>query len=295
MDVFELGAQLERQADIIQAIKVAKQDIVEKQSTGRQLALNVADPNAIELKTHMESRQIDVSAQASLFERQQRYQMFIEKMLQMYKNEKRQKKAARQALANMEMAPVQSLTPIKACLQEYAKISTKGFSCEVLAQSLKRLNQAVAATGNCAMTMNDLTLTELDQSWRMDKVSEDIKFGLDPNPNIFFSPQNLAQVSRELGNLGYKNTDHFPLWFDKIDAMLANPQTEDYINGAKVGFDQAMFGGLKNFTARHYIYQGFSGSEEFNQHVSTLLEYQQDKRVAMSQHIKATSNGNKEL
>jgi len=35
MDVFELGAQLERQADIIQAIKVAKQDIVEKQSTGR--------------------------------------------------------------------------------------------------------------------------------------------------------------------------------------------------------------------------------------------------------------------
>ena len=56
MDVFELGAQLERQADIIQAIKVAKQDIVEKQSTGRQLALNVADPNAVELKTHMESK-----------------------------------------------------------------------------------------------------------------------------------------------------------------------------------------------------------------------------------------------
>ena len=51
-DVFELGVQLERQADIIQNIKNAKKDILEKQTFGRQLALNITDPNA-DLQSHL--------------------------------------------------------------------------------------------------------------------------------------------------------------------------------------------------------------------------------------------------
>ena len=51
-------------------------------------------------------------------------------------------------------------------------------------------------------------------------MTEDIRFGLDPNPNVFFSPYNLAGVSRELGELGYKNTELMPMWFDKIESML---------------------------------------------------------------------------
>jgi len=39
--------------------------------------------------------------------------------------------------------------------------------------------------------------------------------------------------------LGYKNTDLMPLWFNKLDAMLARPSTQDYIEGAQVSFDQA--------------------------------------------------------
>lgn len=173
---------------------------------------------------------------------------------------------------------MQSTTPIKACLTEYAKIATKGFDCALLAQSLKLLNQAVAASGNDPIAMNDLTLPQMDQNWRFDKVTEDIRFGLDPNPNVFFSPYNLAKVSRELGQLGYKNTDLMPLWFDKIDAMLACPGTEDYIKGASVSFDQAQVGGMLNYTSRHYIYQGFNDSQEFNEHVQTLIEYEQYKR-----------------
>ena len=97
----------------------------------------------------------------------------------------------------MEVAPVNSLTPLKTVLTEYSKISTKGFDCHTLAESLKRLNQAVQATGNHRVSMNDYTtLSEMDQSWRMDKVTEDVKFGLDPNPNVFFSPYNLARVAR---------------------------------------------------------------------------------------------------
>ena len=69
-----------------------------------------------------------------------------------------------------------------------------------------------------------------------------------------------------------------PLWFDKIEAMLACPDTEDYIKGANVSFDQAQVGGMLNYTSRHYIYQGFNDSQEFNEHVQTLLEYEQYKR-----------------
>ena len=45
-NVFELGAQLERQSEIIENIKLAKESIVQKQSTGRQLAINVSDEQA---------------------------------------------------------------------------------------------------------------------------------------------------------------------------------------------------------------------------------------------------------
>ena len=40
----------------------------------------------------------------------------------------------------MELAPVQSMKPLKTVLSEYAKVSTAGFSCEVLAESIERLN-----------------------------------------------------------------------------------------------------------------------------------------------------------
>jgi len=79
----------------------------------------------------------------------------------------------------------------------------------------------------------------MDQSWRLDKVTQDLHYGLDPSPNVFFSPYNMAKVSRELGTMGYKNTEIVPRFFDKLDSMLERPSTDDYIEGAKVGFDQA--------------------------------------------------------
>lgn len=208
--------------------------------------------------------------------------MFIEKMLQLYKSEKRLTKKRNQAYARMELSPVQSLTPIKACLFEYSRLSTNGFNCGVLAESLKRLNQAVTAVGNNPLTFSDYTLSEMDQSWRMDKLTEDLKFGLDVNPNVFFSPHNLAEVSRQLGYLGYKNSEIIPKWFEKIDSMLTEKDTQQYIETAKVSFSQAMFGGQKGFVPRHYIYQGFSNSEEFKSHVETLLMYEHDKETAFN-------------
>ena len=75
-------------------------------------------------------------SQTEYFERKQRYQIFIEKMHQLYKSEKRLEAKRKKALAAMELAPVQSMKPLKTVLSEYAKVSTAGFSCEVLAESL---------------------------------------------------------------------------------------------------------------------------------------------------------------
>ena len=38
-----------------------------------------------------------------------------------------------------------------------------------------------------------------------------------------------------------------------------------------------MFGGQANHHPRHYIYQGFDGNKEFEEHVQTLLDYQTDR------------------
>ena len=123
----------------------------------------------------------------------------------------------------MEMSAMMSQEPIKTCLEEYSTLTHRGFSCEILAESLKRLNQTVAAIGNMPLTFNDYTLSEMDQSWRMDKIADDLKYGLDPNPNAHFSPHNLARVSRELATLGYKNSQVYHLWFHKLDSMLSRP------------------------------------------------------------------------
>ena len=68
-------------------------------------------------------------------------------------------------------------------------------------------------------TYDDLTIFEMDSNWRFDRVAEDLKFCLTDNPNVPFSPYNLASAAREFGEMGYKNTEVMPYWFDKLDAM----------------------------------------------------------------------------
>ena len=129
------------------------------------------------------------------------------------------------------------------------------------------------------VTLNDYDRFTIDRSWRMDKVAEDIKFGLTDNPNAFFSPYNMATVSRELGDLGYKNSEIIPLWFDKLDALMRRDEQtfEEVHAAAQVSYDQAVFGSMANFKPRHYVYQGFEANEQFQkEHLRTLLTYERD-------------------
>ena len=146
-------------------------------------------------------------------------------------------KKRRDAYARMEMAPVQSRTPIKQVFYEYSKMANTGWNCTFLAQSLKLINSAIAAVGNDPINFMDMNVYEMDQHWKMDKLTEDIRFALNPNPNILFNPYNMATSARELGDLGYKNSELMPLWFDKLDSMLTNHRRRDYIENAKISFE----------------------------------------------------------
>jgi hypothetical protein len=119
----------------------------------------------------------------------------------------------------------------------------------------------------------DYSVFDFDVSWRMEKVFQDLKFGLaglkgDDPYSVFFSSYNMAEISRQLGELGYKNTDLLPLWFAKIDAMLEELKHEQILD-----FDHAVYGGMKNFVPRHYVYKGFEENSEFKEHMQTLLEW----------------------
>ena len=46
----------------------------------------------------------------------------------------------------------------------------------------------------------------------MDKVASDINFALNQENNTYFSSFNMARASRQLGELGYKNTELIENW-----------------------------------------------------------------------------------
>ena len=237
-------------------IEAYKKSISDKTYQGRKLAENLRKdvPN-------------------DLVGKDQRFHIFIEKMSQLQKSEARRDRKRKQALARMKASPLTSMAPLKICLAEYSKMTVGGFDCHLLAKSLGLLNAAISSRGNKPRLWSDYALHELDTSWRFEKVLADIKFGLggsagdDPH-SVFFSAANMADVSRQLGELGYKNTELLPLWFAKIDAMLADKYVQD-----SVSFEQAVFGGMKGFVPRHYIYRGFENDEEFREHLQTLIDW----------------------
>jgi hypothetical protein len=67
----------------------------------------------------------------------------------------------------------------------------------------------------------------------------------------------LANTARHLGELGYKNTELIPLWFDKIDRMLKeDPASEILEIDTNELFNTAIYGSFLNQKPRHYIYKG---------------------------------------
>lgn len=130
--------------------------------------------------------------------------MFIAKMDALYKSELRFRKKQKKKMQVQKSAPLYSPTPLKEILRAYNELTTRGFNSELVAETLGNVANALRARGFRPRVMNDYSHNELEQSWRMQKVIDDITFGL--KPDQFFSPVHLAETTNLLGEIQYKNT-----------------------------------------------------------------------------------------
>lgn len=124
---------------------------------------------------------------------------------------------------------------------ELANTPRGGFNSEAVVATLQNLSKALRARGWKGRPQGDYTITELDQSWRMTKLVEDLQFGL--RPDQFFSPHLLAQVSLHLGELAYKNTELIPQIFSKLQAQLSERFDAAIFEQTSLSINDAVYGG----------------------------------------------------
>lgn len=118
----------------------------------------------------------------------------------------------------------------------------------------------------------------------MQKLVDDLKFGL--REDQFFSSHHLGQVNAGLGEIGYKNTELIPIVFDKLNALLDERQLGVSHEERELNYTDAVYGGAKGFVQRHYVFKGFQNSEEFNEYLNILMEWENnDKTVASKEQL----------
>ena len=71
-----------------------------------------------------------------------------------------------------------SLTPLKDILRYYNDLTNRGFNSEATVETLSNIGTAMRARGYKGRVHGDYSAVELDQSWRMQKLVDDLKFGL---------------------------------------------------------------------------------------------------------------------
>lgn len=226
------------QEEIARNIEVYKTNIKQKSEHGASLARNIAA--SVEKDKHLKL---------------QRYEIFIDKMQKLYKSEVRFTKKQSQKLQLQKNAILFSLTPLKDILKYYNDLAHRGFNSETAAKTLRHLEAAMRARGFKGRPHTDYSSSELDQSWRMQKLVDDLKFGL--RADQFFAPHHLAQVAQGLADVGYKNTELLPLFFEKLENQLNERQLGINNESKELDFGDAVYGSAKGLISRHYVFKGF--------------------------------------
>jgi hypothetical protein len=172
------------------------------------------------------------------------------------------------------------MTPLKDIFRSYNELTNRGFNSEATVETLKNAFNAIRARGFKGRPHGDYSVSELDQSVRMQKLVDDLKFGL--RADQFFSPHHLAQANLSLGDLGYKNADLIPRVFEKLNNLLDERQLGVNNEQRELNFQDAVFGEAQGFISRHYVFKGFQNSDEFNEYLKILMDWETDTSRADS-------------
>ena len=96
----------------------------------------------------------------------------------------------------------------------------------------------------------------------------------------------MAQTNLRLGDIGYKSTELIPIIFEKLNTMLDERQLGFKTEQHELSFKDAVYGGTKGFVDRHYVFKGFQNSEEFNEYLQILMDWEkQAAEVEGSQNV----------
>lgn len=60
--------------------------------------------------------------------------------------------------------------------------------------------------------------------------------------------------------------------------MLDQREAGSTMTAEPLNFEKVLYGSFKGQVPAHYVFQGFESSDEFNQHLSTLLSWQVEKQ-----------------
>lgn len=202
-------------------------------------------------------------------------------MQRLYKSELRFGQKQKKRLQLQKNAILFSMNPLKEILRAYNDLTSRGFNSEATVETLKNVGKAMRARGYKGRVQGDYSATELDQSWRMQKLVDDLKFGL--RKDQFFSPHHLAQVNLGLGEIGYKNVEIIPMVFEKLHNQLDERQLGISNEQTELSYNDAVYGGAKGFVARHYVFKGFQNSEEFNEYLQILMDWEKDHNTNAAQ------------
>lgn len=68
--------------------------------------------------------------------------------------------------------------------------------------------------------------------------------------------------------------------FEKLNVQLDERQLGSKTEQKSLEFNDAVYGGAKGFVDRHYVFKGFQNSEEFNEYLQVLMEWERDSSEA---------------
>lgn len=144
-------------------------------------------------------------------------------MEQLQRADKRERIALNKTVKQMQNAFVTSQQPLKDVLHFYNKAAVKGFDSALVSKTLEQIKLTLLARGNRPRTYDDYTTREFDLSWRMHLLADHIKLGL--GNEIYFNHFHMANSSKHLGEIGFKDTELIQKYFDKLDGMLQERET----------------------------------------------------------------------
>ena len=91
----------------------------------------------------------------------------------------------------------------------------------------------------------------------------------------------MAQTNLRLGDIGYKSTELIPIIFEKLNTMLDERQLGFKTEQHELSFKDAVYGGTKGFVDRHYVFKGFQNSQEFNEYLQILMDWEKQAAEAV--------------